>query len=154
MNSSDNNISDYFRRFSLASLLCGINGTFRIVQIASIEPRKGQDILLQSLQLLPKAVTQNIEFDLIGRLMYQTDEKYCHGIVKTSKKLGNVNLIGEIPAEEIRHYLESADVFVLPSRDEALPQSLVEAMAYGKAVIATRVGGIPKLFKMDIMVCL
>jgi glycosyltransferase involved in cell wall biosynthesis len=123
------------------------DSTFRIVQITSIEPRKGQDILLQSLQLMPKAVTQNIEFDLIGRLMYQTDERYYLGVVKTSKKLGNVNMIGKIPAEEIRHYLESADVLVLPSRDEALPQSLIEAMAYGKAVIASRVGGIPEIIQ-------
>lgn len=56
-------------------------------------------------------------------------------------------MIGEIPAEEIKHYLESADVFGLPSRDKALPQSLIEAMAYGKAVIATRVGGIPEIIQ-------
>jgi len=44
-------------------------------------------------------------------------------------------------------YLESADIFVFPSRYEALPISLIEAMAYGKAVIATRVVGIPKIIQ-------
>jgi glycosyltransferase involved in cell wall biosynthesis len=41
--------------------------------------------------------------------------------------------------------LERADVFVLPSYAEGLPYALLESMAAGVPVIATRVGGIPEL---------
>jgi glycosyltransferase involved in cell wall biosynthesis len=42
-------------------------------------------------------------------------------------------------------YLQAADVFVLPSRDEVLPLVLLEAMYFSKAVIAAQVGGIPEI---------
>lgn len=40
-------------------------------------------------------------------------------------------------------YLKGADAFVLPSKYDASPRALMEAMAMGKACIATNVGGIP-----------
>jgi glycosyltransferase involved in cell wall biosynthesis len=50
------------------------------------------------------------------------------------------------PAEkDVAPWLKDIDIFVLPSRTEALSNSLMEAMASGCAVIASRVGGNPEL---------
>lgn len=46
---------------------------------------------------------------------------------------------------DVRPWLNRMDVFVLPSLDEALSNSVMEAMACGCAVIASRVGGNPEL---------
>jgi glycosyltransferase involved in cell wall biosynthesis len=47
--------------------------------------------------------------------------------------------------EQCREFMESLDVFVMPSFSEGTPNSIVEAMACGKPIIASEVGGIPDM---------
>ncbi|NCC37064.1 MAG: glycosyltransferase, partial [Chloroflexia bacterium] len=42
-----------------------------------------------------------------------------------------------------------ADIFVLPSRDEVLPVSILEAMACGKAMVVTDVGGVTEAVRHE-----
>jgi glycosyltransferase involved in cell wall biosynthesis len=51
--------------------------------------------------------------------------------------------------EECRAFMESLDVFVMPSFTEGTPNSVVEAMACGKPIIASDVGGIPDMIGED-----
>lgn len=55
----------------------------------------------------------------------------------------NVFLMGQIPLAW--QLLEYTDVFVLPSNYEGLPVSIIEALAFGKPVVASNVGGITEL---------
>lgn len=54
----------------------------------------------------------------------------------------DVQLLGAVPHEDLLHLLERSKVAVLPSRDEAMPVFVLEAMARGNAVVATDVGGV------------
>lgn len=60
---------------------------------------------------------------------------------------GRVTLRGWIAPRERDQLLARAAIFVLPSHAEALPMSLLEAMAAGCPVIASGVGGIPDLIR-------
>lgn len=55
----------------------------------------------------------------------------------------NVFLMGQIPLAW--QLLEYSDVFVLPSNYEGLPMSIIEALAFGRPVVASDVGGITEL---------
>ncbi|TDG12880.1 glycosyltransferase family 1 protein [Seongchinamella unica] len=57
----------------------------------------------------------------------------------------NITILGWIEGEIKQKYLQASDVYILPSYSEGLPISILEAMSYGKAIISTRVGGIPQL---------
>lgn len=55
----------------------------------------------------------------------------------------NVSLTGALPFDDLRRLYLACDMFVLPSLTEAAPTASLEAMAGGKPVIGTKVGGIP-----------
>ena len=73
------------------------------------------------------------EFDRITRRVHEL------GLDK------QVELPGWVKGEEKLRQLELADIFVLPSHYEGFPNALLEAMAAGRAVVATAVGGVPEL---------
>jgi glycosyltransferase involved in cell wall biosynthesis len=49
--------------------------------------------------------------------------------------------------EDIPEILKVMDVFVLPSLEEGMPQSLLQAMAMERAVVASSVGGVPEVIR-------
>ncbi|MGE5226307.1 MAG: glycosyltransferase family 4 protein [Planctomycetaceae bacterium] len=61
--------------------------------------------------------------------------------------LGWVEFTGALPPERVREVLATSDVFCLPSHWEGMPISMLEAMAAGDAVVATRVGDIPAVLQ-------
>jgi len=54
--------------------------------------------------------------------------------------------LGYIPREKTPGYINASEIFILPTlRQEGMPFSLLEAMACGKPVIASKIGGIPSV---------
>ncbi|MBK5269280.1 MAG: glycosyltransferase family 4 protein [Acidimicrobiia bacterium] len=60
-----------------------------------------------------------------------------------SAATGGEELVGSLPHDRMADYFRDADIFCLPSWFEAMPLSILEALASGLPVVATRVGQIP-----------
>jgi glycosyltransferase involved in cell wall biosynthesis len=61
-----------------------------------------------------------------------------------------VQFVGKVPHEKVKTFMKQADVFVLPSLSEGLPNVILEAMACGLPIVASSVDGIPDIIKNGI----
>lgn len=67
---------------------------------------------------------------------------------KLAKKLGlGGRIIIRANVRDIENYLNAADAGIYTSEDESFGMGMLETMAYGKPVLATRVGGVPEVMK-------
>jgi glycosyltransferase involved in cell wall biosynthesis len=111
----------------------------KFLLLASVEPRKGQDVFVDAIALLPRELQQKAEWEIAGRVL---DPDFGSKITALSINLARLTVSGAAGHAEAIELLRSADVLVCASRDEAMPTvTLLEAMSLGKAVIVTAVGG-------------
>jgi glycosyltransferase involved in cell wall biosynthesis len=103
--------------------------------VARLESAKGIDLFIDALVALPDVTGVIIGTGPDAGALQRTATD--HGIAD------RVVFVGW--ADDARTWLPTFDVFVLPSRLEALPMSIVEAMFAGVAVVATDVGGVAEL---------
>jgi len=110
-----------------------------IVTVASLFPHKGHRYFIEALNMIKKDESAK-QYLIVGDgpLRGTLEEQVrIAGLEHIVRFLGEKKDVGEI--------LLSADIFVLPSCEiEGLSMSVLEAMAYGKPVIATAIGGIPE----------
>lgn len=108
--------------------------------IAEHNEKKALDVLLRALSIA-RAKGFDMPIALVG------DGPLTPRLKELASKLGldgQAQFLGYRELESVRELLQGCTFFVLPSRSEPFGIVLLEAMAVGKAVIATRVGGIPE----------
>lgn len=118
-----------------------------IVFVGHLIYRKGVDILLRAFRVLCSKVGFEVKLHIVGSGVM---EKECRKFVFRYGLDKNVRFWGSVDESLKFRILKGADVLVLPSRYENLPIVLLEGMAAGKAIIATRVGGVSEVFKHGI----
>lgn len=110
-----------------------------IGEIARYCDVKGQRELIQALAEVP-----GTRLVLAGRDL-ERGGAYEAELVREAERLGVRDRIDLGFREDVGELLEELDVVALPSWTEGLPMSLLEAMAHGRPVVATPVGGTPEV---------
>lgn len=108
----------------------------RLISVARFEAPKDHATLLQALARLP-ADSWQLQLVGAGPLLAQSRQ--------LARQLGltQIEFLGE--RQDVPALLQQADIFVLSSRSESLPVSVLEAMRAGLPVVATDVGGMSEL---------
>lgn len=111
----------------------------RLVTVARLRQEKGLEVLLDAMAILVRS-HPHLALTMVG------DGPMARDLANRVTALGldhHVTLPGHTP--HVAEALAAADLFVLPSRSEAFPNAVIEAMAMGLPIVATNVGGVPEL---------
>jgi glycosyltransferase involved in cell wall biosynthesis len=114
---------------------------YALLFIGNLVPVKAVDLLLQALKLMGP-IQPNCKLYIIGSGAQRT------ALEQLSQSLGlssQVRFLGAMPQSELPKWYHAADLFVLPSHSEGVPNVLLEASATGTPWVASRVGGIPEI---------
>jgi glycosyltransferase involved in cell wall biosynthesis len=117
------------------------DGEESILYVGRLEPVKNVQTLLYAFVNVRKKGF-NARLVLVGN---GSEINRLRRIAVGAKVIEFVDFVGALSHDRVPVYMNAADVLVLPSRSEASPNVILEALAAGTPVIATRVGGIPDI---------
>jgi len=117
------------------------HGKFLVIHAANMYAHKGFDVTIEAARLLANT-SPNIQFCLLG------DGKEREALELQAKGLSNVHFAGK--QTNMGDWFAAADLLVHPSYSEGLGSVILEAMAAGLPVVATRAGGIPDIIEDNI----
>ena len=113
-----------------------------LLTLGRLHPSKGLDVLLKAFAALRKTRPDLPKLVLAGD---GKERQYLEKLTAQLRLSEQVFFPGAVYAEEKAYLLDRCLFFLQPSRREGMPITVLEAMAAGKAVIGTDIGGIPEL---------
>jgi glycosyltransferase involved in cell wall biosynthesis len=114
-----------------------------VVSVSRLAFIKGIDVLVEAVPAIRAAVPDAM-FLVAGD---GSDQEKITRRIEALDLRGSLRLLGV--HEDVPGLLAAADLFVLPSRSEGQPNAVIEAMAMGLPVVASRVGGVPEVSRHD-----
>jgi glycosyltransferase involved in cell wall biosynthesis len=122
---------------------------FVILCVGKLEYRKGQDILLRAVATILKSgdFSEKISVLLVGSPHASSFQKKLRALSEELRIEKNVVWVSYEP--NVSNILQIADLYVQPSRSDALPRALIEAMGMGVCSIGSDVDGIPEIIEHE-----
>lgn len=115
-----------------------------ILFLSNLLPDKGPIVLLDALRIL-KDRGYKYACDVVGGETYKMDRAFFEEQTDSRGLSEDVVYHGRKYGAEKDAFLQKADIFVFPSRDECFPLVLLEAMQHSLPVVTAPVGGIPDI---------
>lgn len=117
-----------------------VHSPVNFVSVASMAWRKGQELVIEAMAMLPKNRLNKIKYHLIGAGPQMSE---LEALVTKCNLSNNVIFYGS--RNDVPELLKDMDVFILPSKSEGLPMSIIEALRQGMYLVATDTGAIPEM---------
>jgi glycosyltransferase involved in cell wall biosynthesis len=119
------------------------NGPVKLLFLGFIGDRKGIFDLLKVLRMNSDIFSGQFTLTIGGN----GETERLKEAIRSNHLEKQVKFVGWIVGDQKKQLLDECDIYILPSYNEGLPISILEAMAHGKPVISTTVGGIPELVR-------
>jgi glycosyltransferase involved in cell wall biosynthesis len=119
----------------------------RVFYIGNLGAGKGIYDILEAARRVKDQGTSPFQVILAGPFNDRQEEQRIRTMVADYHLDETIIFLGTIGERKKEAAFLRADVFVLPSYSEGMPQSLLEAMAYGLPVVVSNVGGIPEVVR-------
>lgn len=115
-----------------------------ILYVAWIQHRKGLHVLVKAMPYILKEIP-DAKLYVIGSEGPEKEYKQeIIELIKENKLKKKTFLLGKVSDSELDSFLNKANVIVVPEQWENMsPLIIIEAMAFGKAIVASKIGGIP-----------
>ncbi len=114
--------------------------------VGNFYPEKGVAVLLDAMRHLSQAGRGEITLAMVGG---GTLEGELRAFTAREGLEEQVRFCGRRPHAEVPDWIAAADVLCLPSFREGCPNVVLEALASGRPVVASAVGGVPELLRED-----
>jgi glycosyltransferase involved in cell wall biosynthesis len=123
----------------------------RLLMMGRINRIKGQDLLIDALASLPRDIVERLEVRIVGST-FENDSAREQSLRSAVGAAALVSIVQFEPFTSGPAALYRwADVVVMPSRmPESLGRIAIEAMAHGRTVLASRIGGLPEIVQHDV----
>jgi len=120
-----------------------------IVSVGNLVPNKGMDRLIRALALAsvsPGSLAARATLVIVGQGMEEERlRRLAHGQGLESR----LRFEGVVAHETLGSWYASADLFALATEREGWPNAILESLACGTPVLATRVGGVPEILRSE-----
>lgn len=104
--------------------------------VGTLREKKGVQYLLEAFSQICEE-RNDITLLLVGDIIKPYDNRVFQDYIRDKKLANNVIITGFVPHEQVYLYLSIMDVICIPSIDDGMPNSLLEAMSIGKPVVAS-----------------
>jgi glycosyltransferase involved in cell wall biosynthesis len=111
--------------------------SFTLLAVGHLVPVKAQELAIAALTRLP-----DVKLLIAGN---GPNRQMLQQLARSEDVADRVTMLGAVPQSALREYYGAADALVLPSEREGWANVLLEAMACGTPVIASRVWGTPEV---------
>lgn len=121
-----------------------IEGKKVVLYVGHFGLRKGLPFLIRAMKTVTSEVKDSVLVCVGGVPPWLPKNEYwayLNLLIEQNDLKGKVILIDRVPNEKLPDYYSASNVFVLPSYYEAFAKVLIEAMACGKPVVTSRLGG-------------